>query len=71
MAPAPGHLTWTALAWGDSKTLTHQVKTLGRIQGHNTTNPKMMLLGFLTVLHVISQLVNIESKCLLSGVRKA
>ncbi|XP_028643019.1 MAPK-interacting and spindle-stabilizing protein isoform X2 [Grammomys surdaster] len=43
------------VTWGDIKTLTHKAETLGKQQGHNTTDPKMMLLCLMTMLHVNSQ----------------
>lgn len=50
------------VTWGDIKTLTHEAETLGKQQGHNTTDPKMMLLCLMTILHVNSQRSNAESK---------
>lgn len=43
------------ITWGDIKNLTHQAETLGKQQGHSTTDPKMMLLNLMTILHVNSQ----------------
>jgi hypothetical protein len=43
------------VTWGDIKTLTHKAESLGKQQGHNTTDPKMMLLCLMTMLHVNSQ----------------
>lgn len=37
-------------------------RDLGETTGHNTADPKMMLLYLLTILHVNSQLVDAESK---------
>lgn len=50
------------ITWGDIKTLIHQAETVGRQQGHNTADPKMMLLYLLIILHVNYQLVNAEFK---------
>ncbi|XP_006987634.2 MAPK-interacting and spindle-stabilizing protein-like isoform X1 [Peromyscus maniculatus bairdii] len=50
------------VTWGDIKTLTHEAETLGKQQGHNTTDPKMMLLCLMTILHVNSQRVSSESE---------
>lgn len=50
------------VTWGDIKTLTHEAETLGKQQGHNTADPKMMLLCLMTILHVNSQRGNAESK---------
>lgn len=50
------------VTWGDIKTLTHEAETLGKQQGHNTADPKMMLLCLMTILHVNSQRSNAESK---------
>jgi hypothetical protein len=60
------------ITWGDSKALTRQAKTLGRLQGDNSTAPKMMLLSLLTIVYINidyinSQFVSAESKCFLSG----
>ncbi|XP_028747808.1 MAPK-interacting and spindle-stabilizing protein-like [Peromyscus leucopus] len=52
------------ITWGDISTLTHQAETLEK-QENNITDPKMMLLCLLTVLHANSQLVNAEFKCFL------
>lgn len=51
------------ITWRD---LTGQAKTLGKQEGPDTADPKMMLLCLLTVFHVDSQPVGAESKCLLS-----
>ncbi|XP_051001480.1 MAPK-interacting and spindle-stabilizing protein-like [Acomys russatus] len=50
------------VTWGDIKTLTHEAETLGKQQGYNTTDPKMMLLCLMTILHVNSQRENVEFK---------
>lgn len=46
--------------------LIGQAKTLGKQEGPDIADPKMMLLCLLTVFHVDSQPVGAESKCLLS-----
>lgn len=43
------------VTWGDIKNLTYQAETLGKQQGYNTNDPKMMLLCLITILHVNSQ----------------
>ncbi|XP_021493500.1 MAPK-interacting and spindle-stabilizing protein-like [Meriones unguiculatus] len=50
------------VTWGDIKTLTHEAETLGKQQGYNTTDPKMMLLCLMTILHVNSQRENVDLK---------